>query len=310
MFRYHLRLQLPPTLHFEERLEKMRAHTAEHILSGIIYKKYGFENVGFHLGADVVTFDTSAPIEREELEEIEALANDAVMKNAPVRCYFPTTEERDGIFYRSKSEIEDDLRIVEIEGYDSCACCAPHVKSTGEIGLIKIIYSERHKGGTRIYMLAGRAAYEYAAGLYKNAMKISALLCAPVTDIAEETERLYEAKEQALRIHKQTTSELALSYADSAKESQGNAVFYYPTLDGDAIRIFANEVSKKIKGLTVVLTGEDGSLKYIIKSESDDVSVFVKAANEALCGKGGGRGSMAQGSFAAKVDEVKKYFLK
>jgi len=297
------------TLDFEQRLEKMRAHTAEHILSGLLYKHYSVENVGFHLGDDLVTFDTSLPIDKAGLERVEALANLAVRENVPVRCYFPTKTQIEKIFYRSKSEIGTDLRIVEVQGYDSCACCAPHVAMTGEIGLIKIIYSERHKCGTRIYMLAGERAYDYACGLHKNAMRISALLCAPTAEIADEAQRLYEARDESERKYKEVLLRLARAFAESEEECRGNAVFYHPELDMDSLREFANLVSSKVGGLTVALTGEAGNMKYIIRSKSDDVGPIVKEANATLSGKGGGRGQMAQGSFSADYEDIRKYFF-
>lgn len=307
--RIEVGMQVFCTINFEQRLEKMRAHTAEHILSGLFYKHYSAENVGFHLGDDVVTFDTSLPIDKAALERIEALANFAVRENVPVRCYFPTEQEREKIFYRSKSEIDIDLRIVEVQGYDSCACCAPHVAMTGEIGLIKIIYSERHKGGTRIYMLAGERAYDYVCGLYRNAMRISALLCAPTAEIADEAQRLYEARDESERKYKEVLLQLARAFAEREEGYCGNAVFYHPELDMDSLREFANLVSSKVDGVTVALTGERGNMKYIIRTEIGDVGPIVKAANATLSGKGGGRGQMAQGSFSADYDDVRRYFL-
>ena len=143
-----------------ERFSKMQQHTGEHIVSGLIHKIYGYHNVGFHLGTDSVTLDFNGVVPKEKLHEIEQLANEAVAKNLPVQVLYPTDEELSKISYRSKIEIEGQVRIVVIDGYDVCACCAPHVKQTGEIGLIKLVGMQNYKGGVRISMLCGFRALE------------------------------------------------------------------------------------------------------------------------------------------------------
>ena len=143
-----------------ERFSKMQQHTGEHIVSGLIHKIYGYHNVGFHLGTDSVTLDFNGVVPKEKLHEIEQLANEAVAKNLPVQVLYPMDEELSKISYRSKIEIEGQVRIVVIDGYDVCACCAPHVKQTGEIGLIKLVGMQNYKGGVRISMLCGFRALE------------------------------------------------------------------------------------------------------------------------------------------------------
>ena len=147
---------------WDERFSKMQQHSGEHIVSGLIHQKYGYNNVGFHLGQDAVTMDFDGVITKEQLKEIEFLANEGVAKNLDILVDYPTEEELDKITYRSKIEIEGQIRIVTIEGYDVCACCAPHVKKTGEIGLIKLTNVQNYKGGVRITMLCGfRALADY-----------------------------------------------------------------------------------------------------------------------------------------------------
>ncbi|MEE1074620.1 MAG: alanyl-tRNA editing protein [Acutalibacteraceae bacterium] len=147
-------------LDFERRFDFMQQHSAEHIVSGIAHKYYACENVGFHLGEDIVTLDFDKSLTREDILRIEALSNEAVFKNVGIKAYYPDSEAIKAIEYRSKKEIEGAVRIVEIEGVDSCACCAPHVNFSGEIGLIKLLGFERLRGGVRIELKAGRRALE------------------------------------------------------------------------------------------------------------------------------------------------------
>lgn len=140
----------------------MQQHSGEHIVSGIVHAVYGYDNVGFHMGKDAITMDFNGSISKEELKVIERKANEAVVKSLDIKVLYPAKEELDSIAYRSKIEIEGQVRIVEIPGYDVCACCAPHVKKTGEIGLIKLLNVQNYKGGVRISMLCGfRALQDY-----------------------------------------------------------------------------------------------------------------------------------------------------
>ena len=147
-------------LNFEQRFDFMQQHSAEHIVSGIAHKYYGCENVGFHLGADIVTLDFDKILTRDDILKIESLSNEAVFRNVAINAYYPDSEALKSIEYRSKKEIDGAVRIVEIEGVDACACCAPHVKKSGEIGLIKLLGSEKLRGGVRIELKAGKRALD------------------------------------------------------------------------------------------------------------------------------------------------------
>ena len=135
-------------INFDERFEKMQCHTAEHIISGAIHRLFGLDNVGFHLGKEEVTMDVNGYVTREQLDEVEMIVNRAVFDNVAVKTYFPSSRELTSLSYRSKLDLTENVRIVEVEGYDLCACCAPHVSRTGEIGLVKILDFEKHRGGT------------------------------------------------------------------------------------------------------------------------------------------------------------------
>ena len=146
---------------WEERFMKMQQHTGEHIVSGLVHSKFGYNNVGFHLGSEDCTMDFNGEITGEELREIELEANRAVWKNLEIQVLYPSASEAEHMEYRSKIEIEGQIRIVTVPGYDVCACCAPHVARTGEVGLIKVISFQKYKGGIRLNILCGRRAFQY-----------------------------------------------------------------------------------------------------------------------------------------------------
>ena len=293
---------------FDERFEKMQCHTAEHIICGILHSLYGIENTGFHLGHEDVTFDTSSVISKEQLSLVERLANEAVFRNLKVQTMFPTPEELDGMEYRSKLDLWENVRIVVIGDVDSCACCAPHVKYTGEIGLIKLIDAVKHKGGSRIRMLAGKRAYDYITKLAEENFKISVMLCAPATEISAEVRKLLDSKGALDFKIRNMGSSIAKLLADRVQPTEKNAVYYLPELDKEALRTFVNTAGDRVKGALVALTDGAGDFKYVIHYDSTELPLLVKSANSALCGKGGGRQPMAEGGFGATLEEIKSFF--
>ena len=169
---------------------RMQNHSGEHVVSGLIHGLFGFENVGFHMGEECMSMDYSGELSREDLEKVERLANEAVRSDLTIRAWFPEAAELEDLRYRSKKELSGAVRLVSIPGIDLCACCAPHVRSTGEIGAVKILNAERHRGGTRLSVLCGLDAMEDYARRQESAAAISALLSVPRDAVAPAVERL------------------------------------------------------------------------------------------------------------------------
>ena len=296
------------TINFDERFEKMQCHTAEHIISGLFHSMYGIENTGFHLGALDVTMDTSEVVTREMMAEVERIANQAVFDNVKIETIFPTKEELPTLSYRSKLDITDNVRIVNIGKYDSCACCAPHVNFTGEIGFIKFIDSVKHKSGSRIRILAGIRAYDYISRMAKEASGISVMLSAPVLEISEEVKRVLDSRDALEYKISELGKSMAELIAESLEYTEGNRVLYYPSLDLESLRTLANKAFDKTGGILLLLTGEERAYKYILTSSAPDFQKVVKDANSILNGKGGGRAPMATGTYGTSLEDIKKYF--
>lgn len=295
-------------LDFADRFEKMQCHTAEHIISGAIHRLFGLDNVGFHLGATEVTMDVNGVLTREQLDEVELIANRAVFDNVPVRTYFPSSDELLALEYRSKLDLTDNVRIVEVEGYDSCACCAPHVAMTGEIGLIKILDFEKHRGGLRINITAGyRALADYRLK-YSNILKASALFSEPQATVASAAETFLASYDELKAKLKQTRLALARLEAEHIPTTDSNVVRYYLDFTPDELREVVNAAKDKVGGILVALTGVDGDLKFVMSSASVDLSGVQKGIISELSGRGGGRDNMVQGSFGAALADVESYF--
>ncbi len=300
-------------LDFEERFSKMQQHTGEHIVSGLVNRHFGYHNVGFHLGTEEVTMDYDGVLTQEDLEQIELEANQAVAENIPVVVLYPSEEELKNITYRSKIEIEGQVRIVQIPGYDSCACCAPHVKEIGSIGLIKIVGAIHYKGGMRVSMLCGFRALSDYRMKERNVVTISNLLSAKQEDTAQAVERLG----QEVNRQKEKIKNLQKRYVDLCLEEAGNQaktdpgksiLLFAEELDAGAKRNFVNAAMDMTEGFAGVFVGNDEEgYQYVLGSRTRDIQDAGKKLNACFQGKGGGRPPMIQGSLHGKEQALKEF---
>lgn len=293
---------------WKKRFSDMQQHSAEHIFSGIVHSLYGFENIGFHLGTEVVTLDFDGVLGGEEIYKVEYLVNEVIWKNIPSKVYLPTQEELANITYRSKKEIDGQIRIVEFEGVDVCACCAPHVKMTGEIGVMEVVAFEKYKGGTRISILCGdRAMKDMRHKLTEN-HKVSVLTSSKEKETSEAVERIKKEKESLdYEIVGLKREILSLKLASINEEKR--IVVFDSSLQGKMLMDFAQALSKKCDEFVCCLCGDKGEYRYCIISESVDPSVVCKKLNSAFSGKGGGRGTVAQGSLKGQEREIREFLL-
>lgn len=292
---------------WEERFSKMQQHSGEHIVSGIVNAEYGYDNVGFHMGKDAITMDFNGVLTKEQLKEIEKKANEAVVKNLEIQVLYPSKDELEDLKYRSKIEIEGQVRIVRIPGYDTCACCAPHVKKTGEVGLIKLIGIQNYKGGVRVSMLCGFRAISDYDEKSESVKSISVMLSAKEEEISDEVAKLKEE----IASHKGKIAELQqmlLRYKVSEiPENQELVVLFESELSGNAPRELANLVLEKQADVAAIFAGDtEHGYRYVIGSKKVDVRPFAKALNEKFQGRGGGKPEMVQGSLCGGELEIRE----
>lgn len=296
-------------LDFEERFMRMQQHTGEHIISGIVHGRYGLNNVGFHLGNEITTLDFDGELTPEQVREIEMLANRAVFADLPVQVLYPSKEELAVLSYRSKIDIEGQVRIVRIPGVDTCACCAPHVERTGEIGLIKILSCDRHRGGCRMVMAAGMRALADYAKKQESVAGVSVALSAKSECVVDA---VLHQKSQMQRMRGQLDL-LQASYLDrmlsEIRPDQENVCIFVEDFDTIAVRNFVNSAMERCGGLCAAFVGSDEKgYHYILGSKGQDVREAAKALNERFRGKGGGKPAMAQGSLCGTRSEIQAAF--
>ena len=288
------------------RFDKMQQHTGEHILSGILHQMFGAENVGFHIGSDAVRMDTSVPISAEGLREAELAANRIVWQNVPVLITYPTREELARMTYRSKKEIEGQVRIVTIPGADVCACCGTHTAATGAVGQIKILAAENYKGGVRLSIVCGERALLAAQAMRQRQADIGALLSAKPSETAHAVHRVYDEYTALKFAHFGLCSELFDALA--AQVAPGaDAIRIVPGLDPDGLHRLTARLSEATTGLCAALTANEKGTGYCLAQAGGDVRALTKALNTALNGRGGGKPGICQGSCAAAPEQVETF---
>ncbi|MBR1969932.1 MAG: alanyl-tRNA editing protein [Clostridia bacterium] len=292
---------------FEVRYKRMQNHTAEHMVSGIVHSLYGYTNVGFHMSENSMRVDFDGELKKEDIEKVELLANKAVWENLDVSVLFPSAQEAEKIDYRSKLEILFGLRLVKIGDLDCCACCAPHVNKTGEVGLIKIIDFTPYKKGTRIEMVAGIDAFYDYTKINNENKKLMGALSAPRNALFDAVNHLSETIALLTREKNILSKELAL-YKLNLIAINNNAYAFGEGFSHDDLRYASNKFVEEGRDICVLFSKmESGEYSYVVNSNNIDVTPMVKTMNEAFSGRGGGKGSYAQGKISADEKMIEDY---
>ena len=290
------------------RFDHMQQHSGEHICSGLICERFHCDNVGFHMGADVVTIDFNADISWDELMEIEQLANLYIYEDHPIDIQFYRGAELDKVEYRSKKPLEGDVRIVSFPGADCCACCGTHVLRSGQVGLVKFLSVQKFREGVRIELLCGKRALEYLSKTWEQAKAIGQRLSVKPVDSEAAVERL-EGELANLKLRCAQLEESVFESMAKEQAGKGNVLLFQPAMRPDSVRRLMDAVSKTCGGLAAVFAGEDGHYAYALgRADGQDISPLVKAMNTVLHGRGGGRNGFAQGSVEVERSAIESFF--
>ncbi len=300
-------------LDWDKRFSRMQNHSGEHILTGVIHNKYGFDNVGFHLSDDSpVTMDLNGFLNDDELKEMERQANEAIYANLKIHAVYPEEDEAESIDFRSKIEISDQIRLIQIGEDDNildmCACCAPHVSNTGEIGIIKIITADKYKSGIRIGILCGKRAIEYIQKQSEIINDITVLLSAKQEKISEGIKAL----QKEISNYKEKNIKLITEIIDAQIEKSDNekCIFIHFDIDAIAMKNTYNKMSMKHDGYVGVFVGDDeNGYRFNAGNQSGGSKILAEKMRCDLDAKGGGSDEMIQGKINQKEEEIRSFFL-
>lgn len=293
---------------YDARFLRMQQHSGEHIVSGIINRRWGYHNVGFHMGAESTTIDFDGIVPQEALPELEAECNAAVWANIPLHIWTPSPEELPKVNYRTKRALPWPVRIVEVPGYDTCACCGTHVSATGEIGIIKLFSAVNFRNGTRMEMACGKLAYNILNAAYEQNKLVSQAFSAKPMETGAAAQRMNEAlareKYRVVGLERQVFAGIAKGYA-----GQGNVLHFTKDLDGNGLRELTDRIAEKCGGRAAVFCGNDQEgYAYCLAAREGDLRAFGKEMTAALNGRGGGKPNFQQGRVSANRVTIEAFF--
>ncbi|MGF0143587.1 alanyl-tRNA editing protein [Sharpea azabuensis] len=286
------------------RFSNMQNHSGEHIFSGIVHREYGYDNVGFHLGKDVVSVDFNGPIDEVSLRRIEKEVNQVIYENRVIRAYYPSEEELASLNYRSKKEVDAPLRIVEIENCDVCACCALHVRRSGEVGLFKVVHMMNYKGGVRIFILCGQRALDYVLELDDNMNAIYHMLSANNSSVVKYVKQLIDTnnalKQEVFNLNKKEVQRLV------EEANENHRYFFVEDLDKNLQREMVNSLAQRLEGYVGVFAGSDRmGYRFILASRNNDTTKLFDVL-KSHGAKGGGNALMVQGYMKTSQDTIEE----
>ncbi len=295
------------TIDWARRFDHMQQHSGEHIVSGMICARYHCDNVGFHMGHEVVTIDFNADIPSEDLTELEQAANAYIWGDTAIHIRFLSGEALEQAEYRSKKFIPGEVRLVAFPGADCCACCGTHVSSSAQVGLVKLLSCQKFREGVRIEMVCGNRALQYLSGVLEQNTKISRMLSAKGMETAAAVERLQK------EVYRLTGRVAALEESEFQRKAEqyagaGNVLLIEGDMTSDSVRKLCDAVLSACGGRCAVFAGEDAAYKYALGSRGEDIRSLVKEMNTALNGRGGGKPDFAQGSVAASEAAIQAFF--
>lgn len=294
---------------FTHRFYNMQMHSGEHIFTGLIHNKYGFNNVGFHLSDNSATMDYDGKLSAEELSELEYMANRIIVENRDIKAYYPDRDELNNLQYRSKKELEGPVRIVIVDGVDICACCAPHVRKTGEIGIFKIVSFENYKGGIRVHYLCGFRALQHYDNRINELKKISNLLTVKEFSEADAVMKLNDELRNVKYENVSLSNKLLKQRILAGAEAGNIQVFVGDESDVSGLK-YAMEVLHEIcDGVCAVFAGNSEiGFRYLIEHKGGDLSSVNEILHNKYNAKGGGRKDSLQGTVFIDKDEIKLLF--
>ena len=286
------------------RFSNMQNHSGEHIFSGIVHREYGYDNVGFHLGKDVVSVDFNGPIDEVSLRRIEKEVNQVIYENRVIRAYYPSEEELASLNYRSKKEVDAPLRIVEIENCDVCACCALHVRRSGEVGLFKVVHMMNYKGGVRIFILCGQRALDYVLELDDNMNAIYHMLSANNSSVVKYVKQLIDTnnalKQEVFNLNKKEVQRLV------EEANENHRYFFIEDLDKNLQREMVNSLAQRLEGYVGVFVGSNQmGYRFILASRNNDTTKLFDVL-KSHGAKGGGNALMVQGYMKTSQDTIEE----
>lgn len=296
------------TINMAKRFSNMQMHSAEHIFSGLVHKQFGYDNVGFHLSDNDATMDYNGKLDGEDIKKLERQVNEAIWKALKINTWYPDEDELSQLDYRSKSGIEGSVRMVEIETIDLCACCAPHVRNTSEIGIFKVVKFENYKGGVRLHYLAGKRAYEFLDNMQETVNELSRKLSSSPDKLIDGVNKLLnDNAELSFAMGKVKRESLINEINKSVEVATAGSVFLFFAGEdnADLLRFGIDKLIESVDLPCFIYSGNDErGYRFILEGHGESVKDIFNEMKEKLSIKGGGKDTSFQGTIMASKQDI------
>lgn len=293
---------------WDRRFDLMQNHSGEHIVSGMAHARWGCDNVGFHMGADLITIDFNTILDQAQLQELEGAVNRYIWEDRTISVTYPSPRELEALDYRSKKALSGRVRIVSFPGADTCACCGTHVSSSGQVGLVKLLSAQKFRDGVRVELVCGGRAMRYVNNILAQNHQVSTLLSAKVFETGAAVERLLE-ENAALKARIQSMEEARFAALAAEYAGAGNVLLFEDSLSPDSLRRLCDAVLHTCGGRCACFSGREGQgYKYALGLPGGDLRELNREMNRALNGRGGGKPDFVQGSVQAGREKITAFF--
>jgi alanyl-tRNA synthetase len=300
----------------ERRLRNMQHHTAQHLLTQCILRQTGYETVSANInGYSPSTLDIIAPqVDKDALDQAEHMANGIIYEDRPVKTYFVTPDELQAIPLRRPPKVNENIRIVEIDGFDYSPCGGTHVLHTGSIGLLKVLKTEKVNDRQRIYFSAGLQAMDMFHEMYDVITGMAIQLSTAWQDIpavlSKQADQLGAAQKELQVLHQAGIKYEAAELVSHAELQDGSKVVQavFEARPVPELRLLADEL-KKYAEVIAYLASYDGQKVSLVvscgeKSSQDAKSLLIAVLSQ-INGRGGGDARLAQGGGAATAEQFR-----
>lgn len=293
----------------ERRRDHRQHHHGQHLLSRAFVEVASARTVAFHLGTEVTTIDLDRPVTDEQVRAAETRTNEVVWEARPVRVRTVSAAEARGLGLQPPEGVEDGVRLVEVEGFDLDPCGGTHPRTTAEVGVVLVTATERYKGGTRVSFVCGHRALAGVAHRREILDRLVPLLSAPLEGLVEAAQQVKDALAESERRSRDLLDRAlegeARRLLDEARAPGSTPRAAAPTVivatyDGwppNDLRVLATRLAALAP--CVALLGSRADKAHLVFAQSEglphDIPALLKTAVEALGGRGGGRGNLAQG---------------
>ncbi|QOY34343.1 alanyl-tRNA editing protein [Anaerobacillus isosaccharinicus] len=301
---------------YERRFDHMQQHTGQHLLSAVWLELFGINTLSFHLGKDMCTIDLNAnELNDEQIRQVELKVTQYIVENRPIENYILPYEEVEYDKLAKLKERPAFVRLIEIDGIDTSACCGTHVTMLGELGLLKIVGWEKYKQNVRLSFICGLRAYSYFQEVFTAVNEVSKKLNISPALVTERFPNFFQGyqtlKKNYQKLYEKEVHQEAINLINEATNNVVECSWEEKTLQemkdlakiiievGDKVVIFHNTTQK-----TWIFASSTSQLF--------NVSTCIKVLKESFGGKGGG--NPVFGQWIGEVDdrhwnELKKQLL-